>query len=68
MDIINPLDGQRYSLNSVKGKNTLKQYIKLYQTGGHYVQVSENMLCNSNSFGSKCCAANAFNWMGYGIF
>ena len=68
MNIIDPIDGQNYSLTSVQGKHILKQYIKFYQKGGHFVEVSQQMLCNTESFGPDCCVANAFNWMGYGIF
>ena len=67
MKIIDPTDNQVYNLNSYKGKYILKQYIKFYQSGGHFVQVSQDMLQNVESFGEDSCAVNAFNWMGYGV-
>ena len=68
MKIVDPEDNKVYNLNSYKGKHILKQYIKFYQSGGHFVEVSERMLSNANTFGNDSCAANAFNWMGYSIF
>ena len=68
MKIIGPTDNQVYNVNSSKGKNILKQYIKFYQSGGHFVEVNKEMLTNMNTFGRQSCAANAFNWMGYSVF
>ena len=68
MNIIDPENKQLYSLKSVQGKHTLKQYIKFYQKGGHFVEVSKEMLKNCESFGTQTCAANAFNWIGHGIY
>ena len=68
MNIIDPTTNQQYTLNSVYGRKILKQYIKHYQKGGHFIEVSDVMLSNTQSFGPDSCAANAFHWMGYGVF
>ena len=66
--IIDPYTFKKHSIFSKDGKSLLKKYIKSYQNGGHFVKVNRAMLECAESFGTDSCAANAFNWIGHGIF
>ena len=66
--IINPYTLEKHSIFSKDGKYLLKKYVHSYQNGGHFVKVNKAMLECAESFGNSSCAANAFNWIGHGIF